>query len=239
MSDETPGWRTGLSICFAAIAIIRLIFTCSDMNRRNNVAIDNNTISPYSINAEQFKTAIEENKVNVQIEQKKIATNIMYAEYKGVDSLSSLQKENYGLYKLKKDSLVYIGFTTQMKIPKAYYLQNNHDDSLRIAFKSPDNLNIFIHDFDSKEDLEQSLKSLKRQSNLQKYKLENTIGKQTKVVSYKISKDNKRFNGYALCFKSESGDLQTFFEFESNKLSKEELKEKALDFLQQNLKEKK
>lgn len=149
-----------------------------------------------------------------------------------------MEQDDYGFSKLKKDTIVFIDIKTQLNVPKEYYLQNNHDDSLRMAIKSPRNLTIFIHDFETKESIENGFKGLKKYSSLKKFKVENTIG-MTKTISYQISKENTTFNGYALVFQSKEKDYQTFFEFESSTLSKDLIKTKALDFLLQNMKQKK
>ncbi|WP_139260403.1 hypothetical protein [Flavobacterium defluvii] len=188
---------------------------------------------------ENFRISQEEMKENFRRQreiQNKLSNDILYSDYEKLDSLPPLQKENYGILKLEKDSLIYIALDTQIKIAKNYYLQNRHDDTLRMAFKSPDNMNVFIHDFVSKEEIEPSFKSLKNSSNLQKFKVENTIG-DVKALSYKITKENKRYNGYALCFKNDG--FLNFYEFESDKLPLDKLKARAIDFFSHNMKEKK
>jgi len=236
MSDNTSG-RTILSFLVAAIAIFRLIYTCSDMNNRHS-----DISSPYN---QQFKEQMESSQAimeqsinNARLQRKAISNTILYTSYVGLDSLSAMLKDDYGLLKLEKDSSIYVDIKTQVKIPKDYYYQNNHDDSLRVAFKSPDNLNIFIHDFDTADDVEKSFKGLKGQDNLQKFKVENKIDN-AKVISYKVLKNNKRFNGYAMCFQTKTNDHLTTFEFESTKLSKAELKIKSIEFLLKNMKQQK
>lgn len=229
--SETPTWRTALSILSVIILGARLLFTCSDMNRSRSANPD-----PVMESFRESQQAMKENLRRQQEILRKASNNILYTNYEKLDSLSPVQKESFGLEKLDKDSLVYIALDTQIKIPKKFYLQNSHDDSLRLAFKSPDNMNVFIHDFESKDEIEPSFKTLKSTSNLQKFKVENTIGT-VKAVSYKITKDDKRYNGYALCFKSDG--FLNFYEFESDKLSVDKLKGRAIEFFSQNMKEKK
>ncbi|MFB9079749.1 hypothetical protein ACFFLS_07665 [Flavobacterium procerum] len=230
MSEGSSSGKFLLSFGLAAFAIIRLLYTCSADSyapRQNN------------IRDVEFKQGdLIWNKTDLKVGQKSISKDIMYKSYLGLDSLNAMERDDYGLLKLEKDTLLLIDIKTQIKIPKEYYFQNAHDDSLHYAFKAPDNLNFFIHDFEAKGDLEENFKAVKHISKLQKYKLENTIDN-TKVVSYKIVKNNKRFNGYALCFKNVDADLHTFFEFESDVLTKEKLQDRALAFLTQNMKEKK
>ncbi len=241
MSGESSSWRTVLSIIFVVVTSIRLMYTCSNMDRRNANSQNTVDVSPYVMSQEQAEAIAEQNRVNNQIikyQKDKLSNNLFYSDYAVLDSLTVSEQEDYGVCRLKKDSLIFMDIKTQLNIPKEYYLQNNHDDSLRVAFKSPRNLTIFIHDFETKESVENSFKSLKRYSNLQKFKLENDL-EMGKVFSYKISKEGKKFNGYALAFQSKTRDYQTFYEFESSTLSKDILKDKALEFLLQNMKQKK
>jgi hypothetical protein len=221
--NERPVWKSVLSILVTIFLVVKLIYTCS--HKTNTIDNTKNQLVNFQIDSqkdkEQYKNALN-----------KISNNFLYYNYESLDSLSSSVKENYRVLKLEKDSLVYISLSTKIKIPKDYYFQNNHDDSLRIAFKSPENLTIFIHDFDSKEEIEKNFKILKADSNLQNYKA-STIG-DFKVISYKISKNKKRYNGYALCIKGK--ELQTFFEFESDKLSSDKLRSAAILFLSKNMK---
>lgn len=229
--DERSTWRTVLGILSIIILGGRLLYTCSDINRSRSGDMD-----PVM---ESFKNTQEAMKENYRLQREilnKFSNDILYSNYEKLDSLSASQKENYGLQKLEKDSLLYIALDTQVKIEKNYYLQNRHDDTLRMAFKSPDNLNIFIHDFESKDEIEPSFKALKSSSNLEKFKVENTIG-DVKALSYKITKENKRYNGYALCFKNDG--ILNFYEFESSILPIDKLKLRAIVFLSQNMKEKK
>ncbi|MTH14282.1 hypothetical protein [Flavobacterium sp. LC2016-01] len=211
------------------------------MNRRDDSAVNNLDVSPYVMTQEQAEAIADQKRVNtkiVQFEKNRFSNNLFYSDYAALDSLTVSEQEEYGVCRLKKDSLIFMDIKSQLNIPKEYYLQNNHDDSLRVAFKSPRNLTIFIHDFETKESVENGFKSVKRYSNLEKFKVENNL-ESAKVFSYKISKEGKKFNGYALAFQSKTRDYQTFYEFESSTLSKDMLKNKALEFLIQNTKQKK
>lgn len=228
--DDRSTWRTVLSVLSVIILGGRLLYTCSNMNKPR---YENDPVMESFRNSQE---AMKENFRQHQEMQRKMSNAILYSNYESLDSLSALQKDNYGIQKIQKDSLIYIALDTQIKIPKDFYFQNRHDDSLRMAFKSPDNVNVFIHDFESKAEIEPSFKSLKNSDNLQKFKVENTIG-DVKMISYKITKVSKRYNGYALCFKNEG--FLNFYEFESNILSVDKLKIRAIEFLSQNMKEKK
>ncbi|TDP01434.1 hypothetical protein [Flavobacterium sp. 245] len=241
MSGESTSWRTVLSVIFVIVSAARLLYTCSNMDRRSTNAQNSVDVSPYVMSQDQVEAIAEQNRVNNQIikfQKNKLSNNLFYSDYATLDSLTISEQEDYGVCKLKKDSLIFIDIKTQLNVSKEYYLQNNNDDSLRVAFKSPRNLTIFIHDFETKESVVNGLKSLKRYSNLQKLKVENDL-EMGKVFSYKISKEGKKFNGYALGFQSKTRDYQTFYEFESSTLSKDMLKDKALEFLLQNMKQRK
>ncbi|MEN2412806.1 hypothetical protein [Flavobacterium mesophilum] len=238
MSNESSSWRTVLSIVFVVISAARLLYTCSDMNRRQNTQ---NTIdvSPYVMSQQQANAIAEQNRINskiIEVEKNKRSNNLFYSTYSKLDSLTALEQEDYGVYKLKKDTLVFIDIKNQLSVPKEYYFQNNHDDSLRFAIKSPRNLTMFVHDFETKDNVENSFKSIKKYSHLQKLKVEKASTKLTTLISYQISKENKKLNGYAFAFQRTGKDYVTFFEFESATYSPDLLKEKALEFLLENLK---
>ncbi|WP_281297216.1 hypothetical protein [Flavobacterium limnophilum] len=180
-----------------------------------------------------FEEATRENREINRIITERASNNFLYTDYEALDSLPIANKEMYDVIKLKKDTLVYIDFKTKLKIEKDFYFQNNHDDTLRLAFKSPKNFNVFIHDLDTEHSAKENFKSLKKNGRLDKVLVEK-INENTEFLSYKIVTDKAKFNGFALCFKSKG--YQLFFEFESEKMSKDILKMKAVDFLSQNLK---
>jgi hypothetical protein len=196
---------------------------------------DTAVVPPNVMNFQQSQEVMQEVIDNNNKLRADLSNAILYRTYNGLDSLNSVTKDEYGILKLEKDTTLYVDVRTKVKVPKKFYFQNNHDDTLKMAFKSPENLNVFIHDLISKEEVGTNLKAIKRSYNIEKFK-EKSIGV-CKIITYKVTKDKKRYNGYALCFKSK--DYQTFFEFESNDLSSEKLKEKAIDFLTANLSEEK
>lgn len=226
--NEGSVWRNVLSILITCILVIRLIYTCSNTNNRSS---SNFTPEPSYI--EDAQKVMQESIDRNNKLRTFVSNNILYKNYDGLDSLSPLMKKEFGLTKLERDSAVKVDISTTLRIPKNFYLQNNHDDTLKMAFKSPQNMNIFIHDFDSKKGIAENFKSLKQDKELQKFKEQKYSN--FKVITYKITKDKKRFNGFALCFKA--GDYLEFYEFESADLSADVLKLKAIDFLSENLKE--
>lgn len=226
--NEGSVWRNVLSIVVTCFLVIRLIFTCSNTNKNNS-----SDFAPQPSYIEDAQKVMQEtiernNKIRTYV-----SNNVLYKTYESLDSLSPLMKKEFGVIKLERDSLVYVDMYTTLKIPKNFYLQNNHDDTLKMAFKSPQNLNIFIHDFDSKKGIAENFKSVKLDKELQKFKEQKLGG--FKMLTYKITKDKKRFNGFALCL--QAGDYQEFYEFESTDLPADMLRQKAIDFLSENLKE--
>ena len=220
--SETPVWRNVLSILVTCFLVIRLLYTCSNMNNR-----DSSAINPEIMNFQDTQKVMRESMERNKKLQKIFSNNIMYKTYQGVDSLSAVMKDNYGILKIEKDTSIVVDFTTTINIPKGFYVQKNHDDTLRMAFKSPENLNIFIHDFQSKDTLASNFKILKRDKDLQKFKEQKvTI---FSMITYNITNDTKKYNGYAFCFKVE--DYQSFYEFESPNLTSDELREKVHDYL--------
>jgi hypothetical protein len=230
MENERPVWKTVLSIFGILFLVIRLVYTCSKMNdRKSNDLNINNVINDNLIEQHQYQD-------NIQRALLKKNNDLLYTKYQNLDTINDAQKQLYSVIKLAKDSLVTFDLSTKIKIEKNYYFQNNHDDSLRMAFKSPKDLNVFIHDFESKESEETNFKNLKKNANLKHFKLDNLLT-ETKTFSYTITKNKITFNGYALSFKNNG--YQTFIEFESQKISGLELKFAALSFLNTNLKQSK
>lgn len=227
MENERPVWRTVLSIFVTLFLVIRLVYTCSKMNdRKSNDLNINNVLNDNLIEQRQYQE-------NIQRALSKKNNDLLYATYQSLDTINDAQKQLYSVIKLAKDSLVTFDLTTKIKVEKNYYFQNNHDDSLRMAFKSPKDLNVFIHDFESKQSEENNFKILKKNANLKHFKFENLLP-ETKTISYTITKNNITFNGFALSFKND--EFQSFIEFESQKISGLELKLAALSFLRTNLK---
>lgn len=148
--------------------------------------------------------------------------------YKQLDSISESEKNVFKVIKLKKDTLVALDYHSKLKLSKEWYFQKNYDDSLKMAIKMPDDITVFVHDFESRQKLEDNFKSIKRGLNLQSFAVEIATD-DSKLVSYTIKKDNIPFNGYAFCV--EQDNYFMFIEFESSTLSKAAVQEKALNFI--------
>lgn len=225
----TSNWRAIFVVLSIITLIVRLTFMCSSDRKSPSYNYNNDSSNPVL----DFEEATRENNEINKVIIERASNNFLYTDYKALDSLPIASKEMYDVMKLTKDTVVYIDFKTKLKIEKDFYFQNNHDDTLRLAFKSPKNLNVFIHDLDTKNSVKENIESLKKFGKLDKVLVEK-INDNTEILSYKIKTDKAKFNGFAICFKSK--EYQLFFEFESEKMSKDILKMKAVDFLSQNLK---
>lgn len=223
--NETPVWRILLSVLVTIIVFIRLFMTCS--NSRNRTSTTHND---YGI--EQFRNELQQGRMAEREALKTKSNDIFYTKYAELDKFGQDKKERYKISKITNDTLVGFGFGSQIKIFKNNYYQNNHDDSLKMAIKMPDGFTVFIHDFKSMGPLEDNFKKLKYHSQLKDFKFEEPIGK-FKAMSYSITKNNTRFNGYTLGF--ESDNYLMFFEFEGEKIKKNELRIRALMFLMENV----
>lgn len=217
-------WRSLLSILLLVIAVIRIIVTCSKSdtttNTLNNVLEDNS------------REQMEANIRNAKISQQN-TNDYLYNSYQFIDSLSDQeQKQNY-VTKLSKDSLLTIDLSSKIVVEKNNFIQNNHDDTLRMAFKTPKELTIFIHDLESTNGITENLKALKKNCQL-KIDKSTFNTKSFETLSYSITKEHKNINGFVLGFHKK--EYWTFIEFESTKASKEQLKEDAIHFLINNVK---
>ncbi|WP_316803090.1 hypothetical protein [Pedobacter nototheniae] len=160
-------------------------------------------------------------------------SDVFYFGYNYLDTISKFQKEIYQMVKLDKDSLVNIDFTTKFKVLKNSYLQNTHDNTLRYAVKTPQNLSIFIHSVEGKSTLNDAFKSLKGDAQLRNFRDFIKLGKTSKFVSYSIRKKAATFKGIACLMGDE--EYKLFIEFESNKLSQMDLEAIALRYTANNL----
>lgn len=224
MNEEFPIWRKVVIFLFLLFSVIRLAYTCSKMNNRSSQNLNTDDL----LNNQVY----EDNSRIQQQNLEKKGNDFLYNSFKTLDSIDAAQKQVYSIIKLNKDSLIPFDMSTKIKVEKGFYFQNNHDDSLRLAFKLPKDLTIFIHDFESTNNEDENFKSLKKNARLKSFKLDDLLTK-TKTTSYSITKNNTKFNGYALSFKN--NNYQTFIEFESQKISGFELQMEALSYLRKNL----
>ncbi|HLP64808.1 hypothetical protein [Flavobacterium sp.] len=221
MSEDRPAWKIMLSVCITLFMVGRLMYTCSNMNNQKS----NYNSNPLPNVDYDYVRALREEQISTKSNQ------FLYLSYKQLDSVSESERKLYQVKKLEKDTLVSLDIETKIKIAKEWYLQKNYDDSLKLAFKTPENLTVFIHDFESKENTDAVFKSLKRGSDLKSVVME---GEDLKTITYTVNKNNSLFNGYAFCFKQDSYYL--FLEFESNTINKEALKTKAITYFFTNIK---
>lgn len=222
MSDERPVWKTVLSICVSLFLVIRLAYTCSKMSDpkpayQQNVYQDlqnNEAIQNYQQAVREASTAR--------------SNKLLYLSYHALDSMPLNEKKQYAVTKLSQDTLVTLDLSTKIKVTKESFFQKNYDDSLKLAFKTPENLTVFIHDFESKQDCETNFKSLKRGMNLSSLQYDKGTAK-AKLFAYSLTHNNIKFNGY--CIGIQSDNYCLFLEFESDKIAKKALKEKALTYM--------
>ncbi len=233
MSDEyneRPVWRSVLTICLFIFALIRFGFYCSKMDdrKRNTYKSDND------LNFEEFRDKLKQQSYSGSAPT---ATqdygDVFYFGYNYLDTISESQKQIYKIVKLEKDSLINIDFTTKFRVLKNSYFQNTHDNTLRFAVKTPQNLSIFIHIVEDKSTLNNAFKTLKNDSQLSNLRDFIKLGKSSKFVSYSIKKKASPFKGVA-CLMGDD-EYKLFIEFESNKLSQTDLEAKALRYITNNL----
>ncbi len=217
-------WRSLLSILLLVIAVIRLVVTCSKSDTAPtplNDVLENNS-------RELIEASIRSAKMSQEN-----SNDFLYHSYQSLDSLSEQQQRQNYVTKLSKDSLVTIDLSSKIVVEKNNFIQNNHDDTLRMAFKTPKDVTIFIHDLESTKGITDNFKALKKNCQL-KIDKSTFNTKSFETLSYSISKENKKVNGFVLGFHKK--EYWTFIEFESTKASKENLKEAAIQFLINNVK---
>lgn len=229
---ERDSWRALFTVLSVILLFVKVFYTCSSTNRRVETYNSYNSLTNNS-SIDMSEVSMRNNAINKAMIER-LSNDFLYKDYKSIDSLKDAGRLFYGVVKLKKDTVVAVDFSSNLKIYKDFYFQNNHDDSLRIAFKSPENLNVFIHDFDTKSSVIESFKSFKSRSGLISNLKVEKITPTSDLVYYKIEANKNKFNGFAFCVKNK--DSQMFFEFESEKLSKDRLKIAAITFLSENLK---
>lgn len=222
---ETPVWRILLSVGIAIFAVGRLAYTCS----RQNTAKDQNVELQQML--QETQSQYQEAARLRQAETERISNRIMYIPYDSLEKMEESQRNVYKIMKVEKDSMLRLDISTKIKIAQNSYFQKNFDDSLKMAIKTPENLTMFIHDFSGEGNIKENFISLKKYKNPVDVKEESVSS--TKILSYTITQEGKKFNGYALCF--QNGGYFCFIEFESDKLKKADLKLKALTYLISNL----
>ena len=223
MTNESP-WRSVLSIVLLLFAVVRLVMTCT--NDKSNAS------SPINQEIINRSEEIRANNIVSAAKFQQQSNDILYTSYKDLEDLSETEKQFNHLKKLQKDTIVQIDLSTRIKIQKESYFQNNHDDTLRMAFKLKKDLTIFLHDFESKKEDSDNFKALKKFGQLNDFKLLKS-NKSSKTYSYSIVKKDKKYNGFALLYKS--NELCSFIEFESDVLTKPALQSAAYLFIINNV----
>jgi hypothetical protein len=222
MSDERPVWKTVLSISVSLFLVIRLVYTCSKMS-------DPQPAYPQNVYQDlQNNQAVQNYQQALRETSAAQSNQLLYLTYDALDSLPLNIKKLNAVTKLRNDTLVNLDISTKIKVKKESFFQKNYDDSLKLAFKTPENLTVFIHDFESKQDCETNFKSLKRGLHLSALQYDQGTTK-AKLFAYSLTHNNVKFNGY--CIGIQSDNYCLFLEFESDKIAKATLKETALTYM--------
>jgi len=224
---ERPVWRTVLSIVIAIFAVIRLFATCNKMDSRQAKATEP---IEFSMPQQQFSDQLPLPPAHAP----KAWNSLLYKRYKYLDSLDQTRLRDFYIVKVTKDSLVALDIKSQLKIEKGCFFQNTHDDSLKFAFKTKKNLNVFVHDFESSTAVDKSFKKLKAGSGIKNFKEFIKLSSTTKLVTYNIAKEGIKFNGIAYVY--EQNNYQMFVEFESSILPQMKLNREALTYIAAHIK---
>lgn len=218
--NERPVWKTILSVAVCLFAVIRLAITCSKTSNR----------SSYSDTSYENVNSLIKNYRNEDLQSNDESNDLFYENYDSINKLNEAEKAIFRVAKVKNDTLVPIDLTSKISVEPKSFIQKNHDDSLQMAVKLPDNTSIFLHAYSSKDDMMDNFKALKKKKNIANIKVK-VDDPNSKFVGYTYQYGGKKYNGYAL-LATENGQF-TSLEFENNKLSKEDLQMKAITFVSQ------
>lgn len=222
---EKPVWRTVLAIAFGLFAIIRFGILCNKMNSKP---------APDGIKMNLYESDFQAVTPQSSSISKKAFNKFLYQDYAVLHQLTTKQQKAFYITKLTKDSLVGLNVNTHLKINKGSLFQNTHDDSLKFAFKTLQNLNVFVHDFESTSPVDIAFKHLKSGNKIKNYRDFVSLGPNAKLVCYNIIQDDIKFKGVAFAFKEDN--YKMFIEFESSKLSQAALEHQALSYISKNIK---
>ena len=218
--NERPVWKTILSVAVCLFAVIRLAITCSKTSNR----------SSYSDTSYENVNSLIQNYRNEDLQSNDESNDLFYENYDSINKLNEAEKAIFRVAKVKNDTLVPIDLTSKISVEPKSFIQKNHDDSLQMAVKLPDNTSIFLHAYSSKDDMMDNFKALKKKKNIASIQVK-VDDPNSKFVDYTYQYGGKKYNGYAL-LTTENGQF-TSLEFENNKLSKEALQMKAITFVSQ------
>lgn len=224
-------WRQVLTVCIFLFVIVRFGMRCSRMNNQaqNDAKRDQIELNLMrQNNTESYESAATNQPGNL-----KAYHDVFYKSYKYLDSLDDKQRKNGYIKKASEDSLIMVDYKTKFRALKNSFIQNTYDDSLMFAIKTPKNLNIFVHSFESSASVDSSFKYLKRNAGLKNYRLFLKLSEKTKLVCYSIFKQKMLFKGVSMIAKEDGACF--FIEFESNKLSQIDLENAALKYIANNI----
>ncbi|WP_262151895.1 hypothetical protein [Chryseobacterium foetidum] len=224
MNDNSSVWKTILTVALCLISIIRIAMTC---NKTSKPSYSEDII----FNGSKFNAKNYDHQRESADET--ASNNLFYESYDSISHLSDFEKENYKVIKLERDSLILLDVFSKINVESGAYFQKNYDDTLNLAIKKPDNTSIFLHSYESADDLMTNFKAVKSRFDLQNLKVK-VDDKDSKFISYSIKKSGKKTNGYAL-LTSDKGHF-TALEIESNKLSEDDLQLQAFSLISQIIK---
>jgi hypothetical protein len=153
--NERPVWKTILSVAVCLLAVIRLAITCSRTSNRSSY-------SSYSDTSYENVNSLIQNYRNKDLQNNDESNDLFYENYDSINKLNDSEKSIFRVVKVKSDTLVPVDLTSKISVEPKSFIQKNHDDSLQLAVKLPDNTSIFIHSYSSKDGMMDNFKALKK-----------------------------------------------------------------------------
>ncbi|OYU79174.1 MAG: hypothetical protein CFE23_15370 [Flavobacterium sp. BFFFF1] len=224
--ESRPVWRIVLTVVIVIVMLFRIANACSKKRQAYQTSPATETYD------QDMQRRIQESQQQYKRYEEKQSNDLFYASYSALDTLSPEVRRKSHFTKVRRDTLIAYDISSNVKVDRNSLYQNNYDDSLRGAIKTPKGLAIFMHAFEFKGDVSEGLKSVKRGCKLRQVKFEKIASSQS--MSYTITKQNVVYRGYALAFLHDG--LLSTFEFESSSENTAQLKSDALSFLLNNLK---
>ncbi|WP_292010005.1 hypothetical protein [Chryseobacterium sp.] len=214
--------KIGLIIVLILASLSRVLKNCSGKEDRASY-INNELEAQQSLRKEvmDFESAQQQKE---DLESIIGYRDLFYASYDSINKLGRAEKLVYRVKKVEKDSLLQAYQNMDVKVKANSFVQNNNADSLRFAIKFPDNTSVFIRDYETKDPILESFKALKKKKKIQNITLL-LDEPESKFVSYNYKNKGIQYNGLALLSKKDN--KLSSVEFESDKLSTNDLRQKA------------
>ncbi|KQT16915.1 hypothetical protein ASG31_11120 [Chryseobacterium sp. Leaf404] len=223
MNSNSSVWKTILTVVIVLVSIVRIAMMCNKSSRSSYSDNSYNDVS--SLMSQNFKGQKASESADDAA-----SNSLFYESYDSISHLSDSEKDNYSVVKLKKDSLIMLDVFSKINVESGSYFQKNYDDTLSLAIKQTDDTSIFLHSFDTKNDLMTNFNAIKKKFDIKNLDLK-LDDKESKFVSYNYQKNGKKTKGYAL-LAADQGHF-TALEIESNRLSENELQGKAFTLIAQ------